>query len=148
MPRATARGKLNTGLGWELSLRQGAHYFVDSFNLDPIRLGLTLSGMLLAPGSREASLAVEIALYPRYVRRIGGDFIRDKSAWLMGHFPREASRGYLETLRSGRKPLDVDRRQRTARATAKAQLRVELAAGPATELKRPHRDDYPEALLT
>jgi arabinofuranosyltransferase len=74
----TAYAKLNTGMSLASLVHQGAYYFLDSINDDPVTLPVIFAGILfqlVRIRGRDLMAAVGITLYLLYVVRIGGDFM-------------------------------------------------------------------------
>jgi arabinofuranosyltransferase len=74
----TAYAKLATGISRSVLFKQGALYFMNSLDQDPITLIVMVLGCLIAlfiGDGRNRSLAAGIALYGLYIVSIGGDFM-------------------------------------------------------------------------
>jgi arabinofuranosyltransferase len=74
----TAYAKLNAGMSLSYSIREGIHYYQNSFKLDPLTATVILAVLLLVLFSfkkRPLTIAAGISLYLIYILYIGGDFM-------------------------------------------------------------------------
>ena len=78
----TAYAKLGTGIDKLDTLREGWHYFVNSWNTDPLTLVLIALGLVGAPlalrQGKYTALALGGVLYVAYLVNVGGDFMQGR----------------------------------------------------------------------
>ncbi len=74
----TAYAKLNTGIASEDLARQGAQYFLNALEMDPVTIAGITAGMVAPIVLRERRMlpiVAGIALYLVYIVKVGGDFM-------------------------------------------------------------------------